>query len=82
MKVRFAGKKYEVDRQAIEKGLQGAEPENGRRFFIEIGGTLYPVKQAIGAAIGRPMVEIGTNVCYSTLRKLGFEVIDAGGGHE
>ena len=80
MKVRFAGIHYEIDKKQIESKLEGVAPEIGRRFFIKIGGVMYPIKQAVAVAIGRPVTEIGTNVCYSTLRRLGFEIIDAQAG--
>ena len=77
MRVKFAGNPYDVDKKSVESRLQGVAPEIGRRFFIEVGGLKYPIKQAVSVTIGRPVTEIGTNACYATLRRLGFEVIDA-----
>ena len=79
MRVKFAGKIYELEKKHVEKSLRGVDPETGRRFFIEINGVKYPIKQAVSVAIGRPAMEIGTNTAYSTLRKLGFEVTDVAG---
>ena len=78
MKIRFAGKIYQLEKTDIDKALRGVDPEMGRRFFVEIGGREFPIKQAVAKAIGRPALEIGTNTAYSALRRLGFEVIDHG----
>ena len=84
MRVKFAGIPYEINKNLIESKLQGVAPEIGRRFFIEVGGVMYPIKQAVSVAIGRPVTELGTNVCYATLRRLGFEIHDeqAGDRHD
>ena len=76
MKIRFAGKIYQLEKTDIDKALRGVDPEMGRRFFVAINGREYPIKQAVSKTIGRPVTEIGTNTAYSALRRLGFAIID------
>lgn len=80
MKIRFAGRVYDLDRPKVISKLRDVEPEPGRRFFVNINGEEFPIKQAVAAAIDRPVMEIGTNTAYSALRRLGFEIIDVVGG--
>ena len=80
MLIRFSGCTYDLSREKIETALTSVAPEPGRRFFVEINGLAYPVKQAVATAISRPSMELGTNTAYAALRRLGFRIIDRHGG--
>lgn len=82
MRIKFAGRHYDVDRPDVESKMQDVVPEVGRRFFVEINGSDFPIKQVFGVALGLPTAAFPTGYAYNVLTRLGFEIIDAeqGGG--
>ena len=82
MRVKISGTFHEISRAPIEAKMAGAVPEVGRRYFATVGGRNFPVKQILSAVTGEPVVAIATNVAFSVLRKLGYEIIDAEKGSD
>ena len=80
MKIRYQGRHYELTRHKIENVMQGVVPEIGRRYFIEVNHTQYPIKQVFAVALGIPVASFPTGYAFNVLQRLGFIVIDAQGG--
>lgn len=74
MRVKIGGTVFEVDKQGITESLQGIEPNAGGRYFIELDGTTFPIRQALAAALGIPAIALSTNHCYAVLQKIGFDI--------
>jgi len=73
------GKVYDITREDIIKSVKDSEPEpltGKRKYYIEIEGKRYPIKQVIGLVTGLPRIAFTAMDAYRILNKLGFEVKD------
>ena len=50
-----------------------AQPEAIRKYFVEIGGRKFPVKQAVSVGVGAPRASFGTEAAIHALTKLGYK---------
>jgi len=77
MRVTLSGTVFEITRKAIEKKLRGIEPEEGRaKYFIDIGGKNYPIKQTLSQTLNLPGVAFSSHQAFAILQKLGFKIIE------
>ena len=76
MRVKIGGTVFEVDKQGITESLQGIAPNPGSKYFIEVAGASYPIRQALAAALGVPAIGLSTNHCYAVLSKIGFKITE------
>ncbi len=77
MRVRVGGRVFEVCREDVFKAVRGVKPEplSGRRkYYVEIDGRRYPIKQVVGLLLGLPRVAFTAMEAYRVLTRLGFEV--------
>ena len=51
--ISLGGVRYTLDRKQFEARLAGAKPEAIRKYYVEIGGRRFPVKQAVSVASAR-----------------------------
>ena len=75
--VTILGKAYAVDREQVIRAIQNVSPEplgGQRKYFVEIDGQRYPIKQVVAAALGLPRVAFTATHAYALLTKLGFEI--------
>ena len=71
------GRRFDIEKDDIINAVRGVEPEplTGRRkYYVEINGRKYPIKQVIGLVTGLPRVAFTAMDAYRILTKLGFEV--------
>ena len=71
------GKSYEIDKKTVINSLKGTTPANfdGRhKYYIEINGEKYPIKQILHLVTGLPNIEFHASDAKSVLRKLGFDI--------
>lgn len=78
MKVKLCGKIYTIDKETIESGLQGIVPAAGGKYFIDVAGVTFPIRQVLAAALGIPAIALSSNHCYQILAKVGFAIKDGG----
>jgi hypothetical protein len=71
--VSLGGVTYPIDRKAFEARVAAAQPEAIRKYFVEIGGRKFPVKQAVSVGLGAPRASFRTDAAIHTLTKLGYE---------
>jgi hypothetical protein len=69
--LRLGGVSYPLDRKAFEARLMKAQPETIRKYFVEIDGRKFPVKQAV--SVGAPRASFGTEAAIHALTKLGYK---------
>jgi hypothetical protein len=53
--------------------LAKTQPEEIRKYFVEIGGRKFPVKQAVSVGVGAPRASFGTEAAIHTLTRLGYQ---------
>ena len=68
------GKPVDLERDAIVKRLRTVKPDPIRKHAVEVGGRLYPVKQAFAAVTGMQVLDFNTHQARSAFRRLGFKV--------
>ena len=78
MQLKLNGKQYSIDKKAVEDALSGIEPGFAGKYFIEVNGIQYPVKQALACCLGIPSIRIQSNHALGILEKAGFEIIMGG----
>ena len=78
MKFTIRGKNYEIDRSTIIQATKGVTPKDtdGRnKFYVELNGHRYPIKQLTHLVTGLPYTDGFTSQdARRNLTKLGFEV--------
>lgn len=72
------GKEYNLRMEDIIKAIKDIEPETVRRYYIEINGREYPIKQVISKALNIPKISFISTDAYYILTKLGFKVYQKG----
>jgi len=71
------GKRFNIDKDDVINAVKDVEPEplTGRRkYYVEINGKKYPIKQVISLVTGLPRIAFTAMDAYRILTKLGFEV--------
>ncbi len=68
----LSGARYEVTPAQFEEQLKKIDPEPIRKYWVEIGGKRFPVKQAVGVGLGAERATFSTSQAISILRKLGY----------
>ena len=70
--VSLGGVTYPLDRKFFETKLASAQPEAIKKYFVEIGGRRFPVKQAVSVGTGAPRASFSTAAAIHALTKLGY----------
>jgi hypothetical protein len=76
--IRLGGVSYPLDRKSFDARLAKAQPEEIRKYFAEIGGRKFPVKQAVSIGTGAPRASFGTEAAIHTLTRLGYRTQEIG----
>jgi hypothetical protein len=76
--LRLGGVPYPIDRKLFEQRLAKAQPEAIHKYFVEIGGRKFPVKQAVSLGLGAPRASFGTEAAIHALTRLGFKTQEVG----
>jgi 5-methylcytosine-specific restriction protein B len=71
--IRLGGVGYPIDRELFEARLATAQPEAIHKYFVQIGGRKFPVKQALSVGVGAPRASFGTEAAIHALTKLGYQ---------
>jgi hypothetical protein len=73
------GRRVELSKEKVVEVLRGLQPEplRGRaRYYVELDGRKYPVKQVMAAVTGLSKESLSTEQAVKVLKALGFEVKD------
>ena len=77
MRITLSGTVFNITRKDIEKRLKDIEPEEGRaKYFIDIGGKNYPIKQTLSQTLNLPGVAFSSHQAFAILQKLGYKIIE------
>ncbi len=68
------GKQYTCSDENVKKALRKVKPGPIQKYYIEIDGQRYPVKQALAAATGLSLAAFTSQYAFRILQSLGFEV--------
>jgi len=73
------GASFTLSKKDIIDSIRGRRPESVRHYYVEIGGSAYPIKQVLGKAlthknISRFRADFTSQCAISVLRSLGFEI--------
>jgi hypothetical protein len=72
-------RKVELSKEKVVEVLKGLQPEPLRgkaRYYIELEGKKYPVKQVMATVTGLSKESLSTEQAVKVLRALGFDVKD------
>jgi hypothetical protein len=70
--IRLGGIEYPLDRKSFEARLTSVQPEAIHKYFVEIGGRKFPVKQAVSVGLDAPRAGFRTDAAIRALTKLGY----------
>lgn len=68
----LSGARYEVTSAQFAERLKKIDPEAIRKYWVEIDGKRFPVKQAVGVGLGAERATFSSSQAISILRKLGY----------
>lgn len=74
----LGGVQYALDRKQFDARVARAQPEVIHKYFVEIEGRKFPVKQAVSVGLGAPRASFGTEAAIHTLTKLGYRTQEVG----
>ncbi len=70
----IGGKKYKLTLDEIRCGVRNLEPEPVKKYYVEIDGKNYPIKQVISEILGIPRIIFTSMYAYGVLERLGIKV--------
>ena len=77
MKVVIRNKIYNITKEDVKESLEGVEPEEGKaKYFVEIGGKKYPIKQALSRSLNLSKAMFTTQHAFDILTKLGLKITE------
>jgi hypothetical protein len=69
------GRRIHATRDAVERALEGVQPEKVRAQWLSVRGRRYPVRQAFAVAFGIARSDVRTRTAMRVFRSLGFTVV-------
>lgn len=68
------GVTYKISVAQLEAKVIGNEPSRLHKYSVRIGRRDYPIKQAVGLALGIPASGFTADTAYRILQKLGYTI--------
>jgi hypothetical protein len=68
------GAPMKATKEEVISKMNGVMPEKLRALVVDVGGTVYPVKQVFSTAFGVDRADFISHQARDVLRRLGFEV--------
>jgi hypothetical protein len=72
---RSHGRSFRLSRADVVRSLKGVDPEPVRTHGVDIGGSLYPIKQVFSIATGLDRLDFTSEVARRHLDHLGFSPV-------
>lgn len=76
--MRVGGRDFNQSKADVERAMQGAPPEELRKYLVEVNGQPYPPKQVLAHVTGWGRQSFTTMEAQRVLSKLGFVCREAG----
>ena len=77
MRITIRSKTYNISKEEVEENLRDIEPEEGKaKYFVEIGGKEFPIKQVLNQTLNLPKLAFTSQDAFIVLEKLGFEIVE------
>lgn len=74
------GQRYTLTRAQVERALSGVAPEPAKLHAVQIGGHLFPVKQALSVVTGLDRLDFHSAAARSVFRRLGYSFMSRSQG--
>jgi hypothetical protein len=71
---KVGGKRYRLKRDDVLSRHRKIDPGTIRAHAVEIGGLLYPIKEAFARASGIDLLDFNTNLARRVFSQLDFKV--------
>jgi len=71
--VSLGGVLYPVDRKAFDARLAKAQPESIHKYFVEVDGRKFPLRQAVSVGFDAPRASFTNSAAIHALNKLGYK---------
>ncbi len=68
------GQAFTLNQDDVVRALRGVRPDPIRKYYIKVGSTAYPIKQALAEATGLSLAAFNAQYAFRVLQNLGFEV--------
>lgn len=78
MRFTLNGTAHDLSREQVETRLDGVAPESIQQHGVRVGGSLYPVKQALEVGLGVRREGFTSQTARRHLAALGFEIVSGG----
>ena len=72
-----SGRSYEITKQKVieaTRGIPASIPDIRNKYYVEIRGEHYPIKQLIHLVTGLPNIQFNAGPAHRILERLGFEI--------
>lgn len=76
--MKVGGRDFFQSKLDVEQAMAGEDPEEIRKYLVEVNGVPYPPKQVLARATGWERQSFTTMEAQRVLRKLGFDCREAG----
>lgn len=74
MRFTIRGKKFDLTKEQLLKAVKSEEPRKITKYYVEMDGKRYPIKQVIELATRLHLVDFTSMDANHVLTKLGFVV--------
>ncbi len=74
MEFTIINRTYDIEKNEVSDALENVKPDRIIKYFIEIHGKQYPIKQVLARAKRIPRQLFSSKVAYDVLSGLGFEI--------
>src|SRR5262245_3236658 len=68
----ISARRFDLDREAVERAVEGVLPEPLHEHYVVVGGRRYPPKQVLVEATGLDRADFTTHHARRILQRLGF----------
>lgn len=76
--MKVGGRDFNESKRDVELAMRGEEPEEIRKYMVEVNGEAYPPKQVLAHVTGWKRDTFTTMEAQRVLNKLGFSCREAG----
>lgn len=74
MRFTVKGREFDISKEQIIKAVKEEEPRSITKYYVEIGGIRYPIKQVVELVTGLHPIDFTSMYANDILSKLGFDV--------